>query len=160
MTNTPTRTARARSGFSLIEVVVAMMLLTFVIGSLSVLAAKTSARARRADILAKRNYVIVQQINRYSGVPFDTLRYRLNIDSLSSKDTIWGDTLSGAVKYFLRRDTVMYYGAGVTPTAADTFVIEAKVVIVPRTPILSDTQYKDSVVIHRRNPHTVSKLNY
>ena len=153
-------TARNRPGFSLIEVVVAMMLLTFVIGALGVLAAKTSQRARRADILAKRNYVLVQQINRYSGVPFDTIRFRLNNDLLSSKDTIWGDTLGGAVKYFLRRDTVTYYGATSTPTAADTFVVEAKVVIVPVTLFPSDSQYKDSVVIHRRNPHMVSKLNY
>ena len=160
MTHPSSPTPRDRSGFSLIEVVVAMMLLTFVMGSLSVLAAKTSARARRADILAKRNYVMVQQINRYSGVPFDTLRFRVDNDLLSAKDTIWGDTLSGAVKYFLRRDSVYYMGAGYAPTASDTFVVEAKIVIVPKTPIASDTQYKDSVVIHRRNPHAVSKLNY
>ena len=123
MTMTSSNTGK-RSGFSLIEVVVAMMLLTFVMGALSVLSAKTSARARRADILAKRNYVLVQQINRYSGVPFDTIRFRLINDSLSAKDTIWGDTLGGAVKYFLRRDTVTYYGATQTPTAADTFIVD------------------------------------
>ena len=149
-----------RSGFSLIEVVVAMMLLTVVMGALSVLAAKTSARARRADILAKRNYVLVQQINRYSGVPFDTLRFRVNNDTLSVKDTIWGDTLGGAVKYFLRRDTVYYFGSPMPAASSDTFVVEAKIVIVPMTPFASDTQYKDSVVIHRRNPHMISRLNY
>lgn len=149
-----------RSGFSLIEVVVAMMLLTVVMGALSVLAAKTSARARRADILAKRNFVLVQQINRYSAVPFDTLRFRINNQLVSSKDTIWGDTLGGAVKYFLRRDTIYNYGAVMPATAADTFVVEAKIVIVPKTPFASDTQYKDSVVIHRRNPHMISRLNY
>jgi prepilin-type N-terminal cleavage/methylation domain-containing protein len=160
MMPTTMQTAHKRSGFSLIEVVVAMMLLTVVMGALSVLAAKTSARARRADILAKRNFVLVQQINRYSGVPFDTLRFRLNNALLTSKDTIWGDTLGGAVKYFVRRDTVYYYGNPMPASPADTFVVEAKIVIVPRTPFLSDTQYKDSVVIHRRNPHMISRLNY
>jgi prepilin-type N-terminal cleavage/methylation domain-containing protein len=157
---TPLGTARERSGFSLIEVVVAMMLLTVVMGALTVLAAKTSARARRADILAKRNYAMVQQINRYTAVPFDTLRFRLNNDALSARDTIWGDTVSGAVKYFLRRDTVTYVGTSATLTSADTFVVEAKIVIVPRTLVASDSQYKDSVVVRRRNPHMVNRLNY
>ncbi|MEO5815493.1 MAG: prepilin-type N-terminal cleavage/methylation domain-containing protein [Gemmatimonadaceae bacterium] len=154
MSNPSPRTARVRAGFSLIEVVVAMTLLTVVIGALSVLAAKTSERARRADILAKRNFVMVQQINRYASAGFDTLRWRLN-NSPASHDTIWGDTIGGAVKYFLRRDTVTYY-----PTNADTFMVEAKVVIVPRTLFLKDTIYKDSVMVHRRNPNTVNRLNY
>jgi Tfp pilus assembly protein PilV len=47
--------ARTPAGFSLIEVVVAMTLLIFVIGALSILATRTSERARRADIIAKRN---------------------------------------------------------------------------------------------------------
>ena len=137
-----------------------MTLLSVVIGALGILATRTSERARRADIIAKRNYVVVQQINRYSAVPFDTLRYRLNNDLLSSSDTIYGDTISGAVKYFVRRDTVIYVGAAAIPTAADTFVVEAKILIVPHTNNLKDTIYKDSVSVRRRNPHYVSKLNY
>jgi type II secretory pathway pseudopilin PulG len=139
----------ARSGFSLIEVVVAMMLLVFVIGSLSVLATRTSERARRADIIAKRNYIVVQQLNRYAVIPYDTLRARINSNP-SALDTIKGYNI-----LFLRRDTVMNY-----PTSAvgDTLVARVRVTIVPLTVNPKDTLMKDSVVLHRRNPNRGTPL--
>lgn len=144
-----TRTATTRGGFSLIEVVVAMTLLVFVIGALSVLATRTSERARKADIIAKRNYVVVQQLNRYASIPYDTLRARINSNP-SSLDTIQGDNL-----YFLRRDTVTNY-----PTSAvgDTLVAQVRVTIVPITVFPKDTLMKDSVVLHRRNPNRGTPL--
>lgn len=138
-----------RGGFSLIEVVVAMMLLTFVIGALSVLATRTSERARRADIIAKRNYIVVQQLNRYASIPYDTLRWRIN-NNPSLLDTIKGYNIQ-----FLRRDTVTNYP---TNAVGDTLVAEVRVTIVPLTINPKDTIMKDSVVLHRRNPHRGTPL--
>ena len=143
---TPTQ---RRGGFSLIEVVVAMTLLIFVIGSLSILATRTSERARRADIIAKRNYVVVQQLNRYSGLPYDTLRARINGNPSRL------DTIQATGMYFLRRDTVANYP---TSAATDTMIAEVRVTIIPKTTNPLDTLLKDSVVIHRRNPHRFSPL--
>ncbi|MES2179057.1 MAG: prepilin-type N-terminal cleavage/methylation domain-containing protein [Gemmatimonadota bacterium] len=140
---------RRRRGFSLIEVVVAMTLLAFVIGSLSVLATRTSERARRADIIAKRNYVVVQQLNRYSGLPYDTLRARINTNPTRL------DTIKGYNMNFLRRDTVANYP---TSAAGDTLIAEVRVTIIPLTTNVKDTMLKDSVVIHRRNPNRYSPL--
>ena len=140
---------RTRAGFSLIEVVVAMTLLVTIIGALTVLATRTSERARRADIIAKRNYVLVQQLNRYSGLPYDTLRARINSNA-SRLDTIIASGMN-----FLRRDTVTNYP---TSASTDTLLAEVRVTIVPLTTSRSDTMLKDSVVLHRRNPHTGSPL--
>ena len=147
---TPTPTAPApRAGFSLIEVIVAMTLLVFVIGALSILATRTSERARRADIIAKRNYVVVQQLNRYASLPYDTLRARIN-GNPSSLDTIRGYNMN-----FLRRDTVTRFP---TSAASDTMLAEVRVTIVPLTTNAKDTALKDSVVIHRRNPNRGSPM--
>jgi type II secretory pathway pseudopilin PulG len=142
--------AATREGFSLIEVIVALTLLVFVIGALSVLTTRTSERARRADIIAKRNYVVVQQLNRYSALPYDTLRARIDNEP-ARLDTIYATAMN-----FLRRDTVANY-----PTSAvtDTMIAEVRVTIVPLTSNVKDTMMKDSVVIHRRNPHRNSPLN-
>ena len=148
MNDFPSR-ARTHAGFSLIEVVVAMTLLIFVIGALSILATRTSERARRADIIAKRNYVVVQQLNRYSGLPYDTLRARIDNEPARL------DTIKATGMDFLRRDTVSNYP---TVAAADTLVAQVRVTIVPLTTNAKDTLLKDSVVIHRRNPNKTSPL--
>lgn len=148
MTNRSSPTA-VRTGFSLIEVVVALTLLVFVIGALSVLATRTSERARRADIIAKRNYIVVQQLNRYASIPYDTLRARINSNP-SSLDTITGYNIK-----FLRRDTVANYP---TSAAGDTLVAQVRVTIVPLTTFAKDTIMKDSVVLHRKNPNRGTPL--
>ena len=142
--------ARTKAGFSLIEVVVAMTLLIFVIGALSVLATRTSERARRADIIAKRNYVVVQQLNRYSALPYDTLRARINNEPARL------DTILATGMKFLRRDTVSNFPP--PGGASDTLIAQVRVTIVPLTTNVKDTMFKDSVVIHRRNPNKTSPL--
>ena len=149
MTAPPSTAQRSPRGFSLIEVVVAMTLLVTVLAALSILATRTSERARRADIIAKRNYVVVQQLNRYSGLPYDTLRARINGEPARL------DTINGGNVTFLRRDTVTRFP---TSAAADTFLAEVRVTIIPLTSNATDTLLKDSVVIHRRNPHKGSPL--
>ena len=136
-----------RAGFSLIEVVVAMTLLIFVIGALSILATRTSERARRADIIAKRNYVVVQELNRYAVLPYATLTARINNNPARL------DTINGYNMKFLRRDTVVNYLA-----PPDSTLAEIRVTIVPLTTNVKDTLMKDSVVLRRRNPLTSSAL--
>ena len=145
----PSAESTPREGFSLIEVVVAMTLLVVVIGALSILATRTSERARRADIIAKRNYVMVQELNRYASLPYDTLRARVN-NNVSVLDSIKGYNVN-----FLRRDTVTRYP---TSAIADSFVAEVRVMITPLTINPSDTLMKDSVVLRRRNPRRGSPL--
>ncbi len=139
-----------RAGFSFVEIMVALTLLATVIGSLGVLSAKIAERARKAEILAQRNYIVVQQLNRYNALPYDSLR----LYALASRN----DTIPSAILNlrFVRRDTVYR----VTSSASDTNRYEVKVVIVPVDSIRSDSMYKDSVLLRRRNPRLTSPLNY
>ena len=153
-----------RAGFSLIEIMVALTLLVVVIGGLSLLSAKTAERARMGEMFAQRNYTIVQQMNRYNALPYDSLRlYTLG----KGYDTIPSGIPSIR---FLRRDTA-YYISGletmvngkltpVPPAADDTILIEAKVTIVPITPVADDANRSDSISLRRRNPRLTSPLNY
>ena len=150
MTPTSMHRSRPRAGFSFIEVIVAMTLLATVIGSLGVLSAKIAERARAANVLAQRNYIVVQQLNRYNALPYDSL----TLYALAAKS----DTIPSAIPSlrFLRRDTVYR----VTSAPADTNRIEVKVVIVPLAALRRDTMLKDSIILRRRNPRLTSPLNY
>jgi hypothetical protein len=134
----------------LIEIMVAMTILVTVIGALAVLSAKTSERARLAEVLAQRNYTIVQQMNRLNALPFDSLK-------LYTAGKVYDTIPSGIPQLrFLRRDTVYYLSAA----AADTNEVEAKVTIMPLSANKRDTVYRDSIAIRRRNPRLTSPLNY
>ncbi len=133
----------------MIEILIAMTLLVTVIGTLSILSAKVSSRARLAQIIAQRNYIVVQQLNRYTALPYDSLRVYAS-RSIS-------DTIPSAVPglRFLRRDTVYIPSA----TGSDTMRLEAKIVIIPLDSVRLDTIYKDSIMLRRRNPRLTSPLN-
>jgi prepilin-type N-terminal cleavage/methylation domain-containing protein len=150
MKNSFANTSRGRGGFSFVEIMVAMTLLATVLGSLGVLSAKISQRARRASVLAQRNYIVVQQLNRYNALPYDSLK----LYAMAST----ADTIPSALPTirFVRRDTVYR----VTSAPADTNRIEVKVVIVPLTSVKSDTMLKDAIILRRRNPRLTSPLNY
>lgn len=141
---------RERAGFSFVEIMVAMTLLATVLGSLGVLSAKISERSRRASVLAQRNYIVVQQLNRYNALPFDSLKL------YAMKST--ADTIPSALSTirFVRRDTVYR----VTSAAADTNRIEVRIEIVPLTSVKRDTMLKDAIILRRRNPRLTSPLNY
>lgn len=142
--------SRQRAGFSFIEIMVAMTLLATVIGSLGVLSTRISERARRANLLAQRNYIVVQQLNRYNALPYDSLK----LYALAAKS----DTIPSALSTirFLRRDTV----SRVTSSPSDTNRIQVTVTIIPLTTSKGDTMLKDSIVLRRRNPRLTSPLNY
>lgn len=149
MTGAATGGPARRAGFSFIEIMIALTLLATVIGSLGILSARVSSRARLAQLIAQRNYIVVQQMNRYTALPYDSLVTYAQRGNL--------DTIATAVPglRFLRRDNVYLPSS----TGTDTLRLEAKVVIVPLDAVAGDTMYKDSIYLRRRNPRLTSPLN-
>jgi Tfp pilus assembly protein PilV len=75
MTSFPRGTTRPRRGISIVEILVAMTLLVVVIGSLGVLSARTARRARTLDLKSARTFVLMQQSNRFSVLPYDSISF-------------------------------------------------------------------------------------
>ena len=67
------RIVRARSGISLIEVVVACTLLAVTLTALTGLAARMAARTRNVGVVEQRTATYFQEINRLESMPFDSL---------------------------------------------------------------------------------------
>lgn len=136
LTATPS-TSRPRRGVSLIEIIVAMTLLAFVIGSLSVLSAKSARRGPQLDMSAARNFVVIQQANRFSVLPYDSISsYAPRIDTV----------ITGRYKY-IRRVTYVQSTTG----------SEYKTVTVLLLPV-SDTTRRDSLVFVRAKTYARSPL--
>jgi prepilin-type N-terminal cleavage/methylation domain-containing protein len=64
---------RTRDGVSLIEIIIAMTLLVVVLGALSVLTTRTVKRSRDLDVGSARTFVLMQQSNRFSSLPYDSI---------------------------------------------------------------------------------------
>ena len=80
-----TRARRARAGVSLIEIIVAMTLLVVVLGALSVLMTRTVKRSRDLDIGSARTFVLMQQSNRFSSLPYDSIpSYAPRVDTINT----------------------------------------------------------------------------
>lgn len=128
---------RERRGISLVEILVAMTLLAVTLGSLGLLAAKNAARARDLDAASARTFVLMQQSNRFSVLPYDS------IPSYAPKtDTVF----AGRFKY--RRN--VYYKQGTTGP-------EYRKVIVILVP-LANPQKADSLVFERAKIYAKSPL--
>jgi hypothetical protein len=67
------RPTRARSGISLIEVVVACTLLAVTITALTGLAARMAARTRNIGPIEQRTATYFQEVNRVESMPYDSL---------------------------------------------------------------------------------------
>jgi hypothetical protein len=70
-------TARAsspRKGFVIVEVIVAMVLLAVAVSSLAALVYSVSKSGRVATGNAYRNGVLMQEVNRLEGIPYDSVR--------------------------------------------------------------------------------------
>jgi hypothetical protein len=136
LTPSPT-TARARRGVSLLEIIIAMTLLAFVIGSLSLLSAKSARRGSQLDIGSARTFVLMQQANRFAVLPYDSIvAYAPRIDTV----------ITGRFKY-LRRVT---YTQGATGSEYKT----VKVLLLP----LPDTTKRDSLIFVRAKTYDHSPL--
>lgn len=132
----PTR-RRPRRGVSLIEIIIAMTMLGMVMGMLGLLSARTAAKARALDLLSARTFVLMQQSNRFSVLPYDS------IPSYAPRtDTV----IAGRFKY-LRR---VSYTQSVTGSEYKT----VKVILIP----LADTLKKDSLLFQRAKTYAKSPL--
>lgn len=70
-TNAPSRAERRRSGFSLIEVIVATSLLAIVMMLLASLSLAVGQRGRMNDLVTKRNFALAQQADRLQAMPME-----------------------------------------------------------------------------------------
>ena len=128
---------RERRGISLVEVVCAMTLLAIVIGSLGLLAAKNAARARNLDATSARTFVLSQQANRFSVLPYDS------IPSYAPRT----DTVVAGRFLYLRK--VSY-----TQSVTGSEYRKVKVVLIP----LADQTKKDSLLFERAKTYARSPL--
>jgi Tfp pilus assembly protein PilV len=137
----PGRTPRTRDGVSLVEILVAMTLLVVVLGALSVLTTRTVKRSRDLDIGSARTFVLMQQSNRFSSLPYDSIpSYAPRVDTV----------ITGRYKYERR----LTYTQGTTASEYRTL----KVILKP----VSDTGYKspkpDSLVFQRAKTYATTPL--
>lgn len=68
-----TTVTNARKGFSVVEVIVAMVLLAIAVSSLAALTYSVSQSAMTATANAYRNGVLMQEVNRLEGLPYDSI---------------------------------------------------------------------------------------
>ncbi|HEY2027102.1 MAG TPA: hypothetical protein VGG78_08840 [Gemmatimonadaceae bacterium] len=131
------RITRPRRGVSIMEIIVAMTLLAVVIGSLGVLSARTASRARMLDLKSARTFVLMQQSNRFSVLPYDSISaYAPRIDTV----------IAGRFKY-ARRVT---YTQSMTGSEYKTIKVLLQMV--------GDSTVKDSLVFLRAKTYAKSPL--
>jgi prepilin-type N-terminal cleavage/methylation domain-containing protein len=124
-----------RGGFSLVEIIIAMAMLTIVMILLASMSLSVGRRATLNDLNTKRNLALSQQANRISVMPF------AEVAALSSGTT---QLLLGGFS-FNRRLTV-------TQSATNRYTI--RIVIAPIT-----TEFRaDSVTIDRTRPASGTPL--
>ena len=124
-----------RRGFSLVEIIVAMTILTVVMILLATMSLSIGRRGRLNDLNAKRNFALSQQANRISVMPF------AEVAALTSGTT---QLLLGDFTFNLR----------LTVAATGTNRYTIKIVIAPVT-----TEFlADSVTIDRTRPASGTPL--
>jgi prepilin-type N-terminal cleavage/methylation domain-containing protein len=129
---------RKRSGLSLVEILVAVMVMavamTFV-GHISTGIAQTS---RKSDIIAKRTFAMQQQASIVGALPFSSLN----------------STILPATKSFTLGDFTYtrLISLSVTGTATTGQKATIAITIVPQTGISSDTLLTESLTMYRSAP--------
>ena len=135
------RVTRPRRGVSLIEILVAMTLLVVVLGALSVLTTRTVRRSRDLDMGSARTFVLMQQSNRFSSLPYDSIpSYAPRIDTLTT----------GRYKYERR----LTFTQGSTGSEYRTL----KVMLKPISDTTVANQKKDSLLFQRAKVYAKTPL--
>ena len=124
-----------RKGFSLIEVMVAMTILSIVLLSLAKISIAVGTRARSSDVVAKRTAALQLEANKLGAVPFA---------SLATWPTAPQTISLGSFQYTRR----------LTITAAGPARFTMKIVVVP----VKDSTKKDSLMLDRTKPPATSPL--
>jgi hypothetical protein len=135
------RAPRSRDGVSLIEIIIAMTLLVTVLGALSVLTTRTVKRSRDLDVGSARTFVLMQQSNRFSSLPYDSIpSYAPRIDTV----------ITGRYKYERR----LTYTQGTTGSEYRTL----KVMLKPISDTTLKSQRPDSLLFQRAKTYSNTPL--
>ena len=126
---------RSREGFTLIEVMVALTLLSIILLSFADAATAVAMRGRTNDLVAKRTAALQGEANKFATVPFSSLAGWSTADQSFTK---------GNFTYTRR--------LRITALASNRDSI--KITIVPA----SDTTKKDYAILFRTKPTTSSLL--
>ena len=62
-----------RDGFSLVEIVVAMLLLSITLLALAALMTQVAAQGRTTEVTAQRNAALIQNVNYYTSLSYDAI---------------------------------------------------------------------------------------
>lgn len=124
-----------RPGFSLLEVMVAMTMLSIVLMSLAKISKVISVRSRSNDLIAKRSAILTLEANKFGAMPFDSLR-------------------AFATGTSTRTIGAFSYSRTLTVTNTGSTRSTVKIVIAPTL----STSLKDSVTFDRTKPATSTPL--
>lgn len=138
--------ARARSGISLIEVVVACTLLAVTLTALTGLAARMAARTRNVGVVEQRTATYFQEVNRVESMPYD---------SLSTGRFLVTDSVKSGNSYYAWTYTVGAETANTNPTSTSVYR-DITLTVTPR--VTGATAVTG--VIRRAKPPTFNALNY
>jgi prepilin-type N-terminal cleavage/methylation domain-containing protein len=129
---------RTRNGLSLIEVLVAVMILSITMTFVGHISSSIAQANRKSDVIAKRTFATQQQANIVGAMPFASLT----------------STVLPATKTFTLGDFtyVRRVSIATTGSASAGYTTAVTITIVPQTGIASDTLLKESISMLRSNP--------
>jgi len=130
---------RSRKGLSLIEVMVAVMILSIMMAFVGHISSSLAQSNRRSEVIAKRTFAMQQQSNIIGAMPFSSLTATV---LPASKTFTLGDFT------YQRRVTL-----STTGTTSAGFTTAITLTIVPQTGIASDTLLKESLSMIRTAPN-------
>jgi len=129
----------SRKGLSLIEVMVAVMILSIMMAFVGHISSSVAQANRRSEVIAKRTFAMQQQSNIIGAMPFSSITATL---LPASKTMSLGDFT------YLRRVTL-----ATTGTSSAGLSTAITITIVPQTGIPSDTLLKESLSMIRSAPN-------
>lgn len=134
----PSAVPRLRKGLSLIEVLVAVMVLSIAMTFVGHISTGIAQSNRQSDVIAKRTFAMQQQANVVGALPFTSLT----------------TTLLPATKTFTLGDFTYIRRVSLS-TAGNTSIgrtATISITIVPQTGIASDTLLQESLTMYRSSP--------
>ena len=87
------RNREGRQGFVLVEVIVAMVLLAVAVSSLAALVYSVSHSGIRTSGDAYKNGVLMQEVNRLEGIPYDSIPLTTTVATISSAQYAYKKTV-------------------------------------------------------------------
>lgn len=129
---------RKRSGLSLVEILVAVMVLSVAMTFVGHISTGIAQASRRSDIIAKRTFAMQQQANVIGALPFSSLTTTI---LPATKNFTLGDFT------YTRQVSLLIAGSASTGQKATITIT-----VVPQTGIASDTLLKESLTMYRSAP--------